>query len=73
VVLRSLCALLVAGIVSGFAFLLLTGDYVNDGPVVVAVTESRGLHAGDLFIIAGWAVAMAALVLLTRRPVAHAP
>jgi hypothetical protein len=72
VVLRWLCVLLVAGIVSGFTFLLLTGDYVNDGPVVVAVTASHGLHAGDLFVIAGWALAMAALALLTRRSVAHA-
>ena len=66
-VLRWLSALVVAGIVSGFTFLLLTGDYINDGPVVVAVSESRGVHAGDLFVFAGWAVAMAALGLLIRR------
>lgn len=66
--LRWLAALAVGGIVSGFTFLLLTGDYINDGPVVVAVTESRGVHAGDLFVLAGWAVAMAALGLLTWRP-----
>ena len=70
--LRRLCALLVAGIISGFTFLLLTGDYVNDGPVVVAVTESHGLHAGDLFVIAGWAVALGALALLARAPVVDA-
>ena len=70
--LRWLCALVVAGIVSGFAFLLLTGDYDNAGPVLLPVTESHGVHAGDLFVIAGWAVAMAALALLTRRSVARA-
>ena len=64
-------ALVAAGIVSGFAFLLLTGKYDNDGPVLVALTDSHGLHAGDLFVIAGWAVAMGALALLARG--AHAP
>ena len=66
-VLRWLSALVVVGIVSGFTFLLLTGDYINDGPVVVAVTESRGLHAGDVFVLAGWAVAMGALGHLVRE------
>ena len=64
-VLRWLSALVVGGILSAFTFLLLTGQYVNDGPVVIAVTESHGLHAGDLFVIAGWVVGMSALVLLT--------
>ena len=66
-VLRWLCALVVGGIVSAFTFLLLTGRYINDGPVVIALTDSHGLHAGDLFVIAGWAVAMATLVLLARH------
>ncbi len=65
--LRWLSALVVGAILSGFTFLLLTGDYINDGPVVVAVTESHGVHAGDLFVLAGWAVAMAALGLLIRQ------
>jgi hypothetical protein len=65
--LRWLCALAVGGILSSFTFLLLTGRYINDGPVVITLTRSHGLHAGDLFVIAGWAVGMAALVLLTRH------
>jgi hypothetical protein len=65
-VLRWLCALVVGGILSAFTFLLLTGRYINDGPVVIALTASHGLHAGDLFVIAGWAVGMGTLVLLTR-------
>jgi hypothetical protein len=67
-VLRRLYALVVGAILTGFALLLLTGAYVNDGPVVVSVTDAHGLHAGDLFVIAGWVVAMAALVLLAREP-----
>ena len=65
--LRWLCALVAGGILSGFTVLLLTGRYINDGPVVIALTVSRGLHAGDLFVMAGWVVGMAALILLTRN------
>jgi hypothetical protein len=59
---------MVGAIVSGFAFLLLTGRYINDGEVVVALTANHGLHAGDLFVIAGWAVAMLALLILAALP-----
>ncbi len=65
--LRWLCALVVGGILTAFTFLLLTGRYINDGPVVVAVTSSHGVHAGDIFVLAGWAVAMAALGHLVRE------
>jgi hypothetical protein len=67
-VLRWLCALMVGGTRSAFTFLLVTGDYITDGPVLIAVTKSHGLHAGDLFVMAGWAVAMTALFLLARHP-----
>ena len=56
--LRWLFALVIAGIVSAFAFLLLTGEYVNDGAVLVQLSEDRGIHEGDLFITTGWAVAL---------------
>jgi hypothetical protein len=54
--------------VSGFAFLLLTGRYINDGPVLVTGSSNHGLHAGDLFVIAGWAVSMVALLALAAMP-----
>ena len=66
--LRWLCALVVGGTLSVFTFLLVTGDYITDGPVVVAVTSSHGIHAGDVFVIAGWAIAMVALFLLAWHP-----
>ncbi len=72
--LRWLCALLVATVVSGFAFLLLTGRYINEGPVVVRVSGSHGVHAGDVFIVGGWAVAMVAVLVLAATPRRrHAP
>jgi hypothetical protein len=60
-------ALVVAGVLTGFAVLLLTGQYINDGPVLVRLGHGHGLHAGDLFVLAGWAVAMTALAVLVRR------
>ena len=67
-VVRKLYALVVGGIVSGFTVLLVTGRYINDGPVLITLTKGHGLHAGDLFVIAGWGVAMAALARLARKP-----
>lgn len=65
-VLRWLSALVIAVILSAFAVLLLTGRYVNDGPVLVTLGADRGIHTGDVFIVAGWAVALLAEVGLLR-------
>jgi hypothetical protein len=70
-VIRWLCATVAEVVLSGFAFLLLTGRYINEGRVVVVLTRDHGLHSGDLFVIAGWVVATGALVALAlprRRP-----
>jgi hypothetical protein len=66
-VIRWLCALVVGAVLSVFAFLLVTGRYINDGPVVITLTRNHGLHVGDLFVIGGWGVAMTALVVLVTR------
>lgn len=64
---RRLTAAVVAVVVTGFAYLLLTGRYPNDGPVLVSLTATHGLHAGDLVVVAGWLVAMAGVTVLTGR------
>jgi hypothetical protein len=67
---RWLCTLVVGAVLSGFAFLLLTGRYIDDGAVVVTLGAHHGIHVGDFFVLAGWAVAIAALGVLatgTRR------
>ena len=64
---RWLCSVVVGTVLSGFALLLLTGQYIADGPVVAAVSRDHGLHEGDLFVIAGWAAAMLALARLVLR------
>ena len=65
------CALVVGAVLSGFAFLLLTGRYINDGAVVVTLSARHGLHVGDLFVLAGWAVAIAALGVLATGARLH--
>jgi len=67
-VLRWLCALVVGTVVSGFAFLLVTGRYINDGPVVATVSRGHGLHEGDVFVIVGWAASMIAILVLAAMP-----
>ncbi|WP_448614652.1 hypothetical protein [Modestobacter sp. URMC 112] len=66
--LRWLSAVVSTVVVTGFAFLLLTGRYINDGPVVVHVTHSHGLHEGDLFVLAGWLLSLVAVAVLLFRP-----
>ncbi|MET0765872.1 MAG: hypothetical protein ABWY29_13485 [Blastococcus sp.] len=61
---RWLYVVVIGAVVSGFAFLLLTGQYINDGPVLVSLGHDHGLHEGDLFVVAGWLASMAALVAL---------
>ena len=68
VVLRWLFALVIAGIVSAFAVLLLTGRYLADGPVLLRIGPDHGVHAGDLFVVLGWAAALLAVVGLVRAP-----
>ncbi|MGY1608872.1 MULTISPECIES: hypothetical protein [unclassified Geodermatophilus] len=63
---RWTCAVVVGVVLSGFTFLLLTGEYVSEGPILVRVVPDHGLHLGDVFVLAGWAVAMALLVVLVR-------
>ncbi|WP_143018691.1 hypothetical protein [Geodermatophilus sp. DSM 45219] len=61
---RRLSALVVAVVVSGFAVLLLTGEYASDGPVLLALGEDRGVHLGDVFVLTGWALALLAVARL---------
>ena len=66
--LRWCSAAVVAVVLSAFALLLVTGEYANDGPVVLTLTSRHGLHEGDLFVIAGWAVAVVSLLVVLLVP-----
>ena len=61
------CALVAVVVLTGFALLLVTGRYLADGPVLLTLSSEHGLHEGDLLVAAGWAVGVAAVVLLLRR------
>ncbi|SFT34063.1 hypothetical protein SAMN05660657_00213 [Geodermatophilus amargosae] len=69
VVLRWLFALVVAVMLTVFGLLLVTGEYYNEGPVLLRVAEDHGLHQGDIFVLTGWAAGMLSLsgLLLLRR------
>ncbi|MGY1703996.1 hypothetical protein ACI79C_05430 [Geodermatophilus sp. SYSU D00697] len=56
--LRWVLGVVVAAILSTFAFLLLTGEYLNDGPVLLRLGEDHGIHRGDIFVVGGWAAAL---------------
>ncbi|MGY1688908.1 hypothetical protein [Geodermatophilus sp. SYSU D01105] len=56
--LRWLYAVVPAVVLSVFAFLLLTGKYLNDGPVLLRLGEDHGVHRGDIFVVGGWAAAL---------------
>jgi hypothetical protein len=62
-------ALLTAAVLSVFAFLLLTGDYIREGPVLVSLSESHGIHRGDVGIVSLWTLGMIGLLgaVLSRR------
>lgn len=61
------CALVIGAVLSAFALLLVTAEYETESPVVVEVTRTHGLHAGDLLVVGGWIAAVLALLLLTVR------
>jgi hypothetical protein len=65
-VLRAAVGLVVATIVSAFAYLLVRGQYIREGPVVLLLSEERGwgIHRGDILVAGGWLVAMIAIATL---------
>ncbi|WP_369140367.1 hypothetical protein [Modestobacter versicolor] len=59
--LRWLGALLTAMVMTGFALLLLSGDYIREGPVVVSLSANHGIHRGDVGIVSFWVLGMIGL------------
>jgi hypothetical protein len=67
--LRWLFAVVAAAMLTAFAVLLVTGEYHNEGPVLVRIADGHGLHQGDVFVLTGWAAGLLSLsgLLLARR------
>lgn len=67
--LRGLVGLIAAGVLSVFAVLLIKGQYRLDGPVVLSVSETHGIHRGDVLIGGGWLIGVIAVAMLVwERP-----
>lgn len=67
--LRGLVGLIAAGVLSIFAALLLNGRYRAEGPVLLRLSETHGIHRGDILVAGGWLIGMIAVaVLVFERP-----
>ena len=66
VMLRWAGAAVAAAAMTGFAFLLLSGQYIREGPVLLSLTETHGIHRGDVGIVAVWALGMLGLLVALR-------
>ena len=56
---------------SGLMLLVVTGHYIDEGPVIATFSKTHGLHRGDLLVLGAWLVGMVALataVLAPARP-----
>lgn len=66
--LRWISALVIAGLLTAAALLLLTGDFPQAGRVVWRPDYGHGFRIGEILVVCGWAVGMVATVVLLRRP-----
>jgi hypothetical protein len=68
-VLRWFVGLVAAAVLSVFAALLLNGQYRAEGPVVLTLWSTHGIHRGDILVAGGWLIGMIAVaVLVFERP-----
>jgi hypothetical protein len=70
-VFRWLCTGVIGAALTLFALLLVTGRYAEEGPILARFTPQHGVHAGDLVVLAVWALSMLALAGLARRSAPH--
>ncbi len=63
--LRWLVALIAAAVLTVFAALLLNGQYRAEGPVVLTLSETHGIHRGDVLVAGGWLIGIIAIGVLT--------
>ncbi|MGY5882450.1 hypothetical protein [Modestobacter lacusdianchii] len=60
--LRWLGASVAVAVLTAFAYLLVTGRYADEGPVLLVLRPGRGVHRGDLFVVAGWVLGVSAVL-----------
>jgi hypothetical protein len=67
-VLRWFVGLVAAAVLSAFAALLLNGQYRVEGPTLMTLWGSHGIHRGDILIAGGWLIGMIAIAMLLFEP-----
>ena len=65
---RWLAAAVVAAVLTALALLGVAGQYPGEGPELLQLSETHGVHLGDLAVAAAWAGALALLAGLARCP-----
>jgi len=53
---------------SALALLLVTGHYIDEGPVIATFTQTHGLHQGDLIVFVGWLVGLGGVLTAVLAP-----
>lgn len=74
--LRWLCGLVVAALLTGFTVLLVLGTYPHEGHVIWVVGPGHGVYQGDVAVMTGWLIGIVAvwiLVFLRRKPASRTP
>ncbi|TXR56281.1 hypothetical protein FMM08_09145 [Quadrisphaera setariae] len=49
-------------VLTGFFVLIVSGRVVTEGPVVMVLSRTHGIHLGDLFALGGWCAAVGGLL-----------
>jgi hypothetical protein len=60
-------AVTVGCFVTAFIVALIVADYPDEGPILVAFSDTHGIHVGDLVLVAVWVMMTAGLVAIWRR------
>ena len=58
--------MLAMAVLSAFAFLLITGEYTRVGPVLLTISETHGVHRGDIGIAALWLLGVIGVLTAAR-------
>ncbi|WP_180357925.1 hypothetical protein [Streptomyces sp. NP160] len=67
---KALMGLVVVGVVSVLALAVVVGDHRFQGPVVLPLTWSHGVHLGDALVGLAWALCVALVGRLVVAPAA---
>jgi hypothetical protein len=65
---RWLGAALVTGVLTVLALLGVAGQYPGEGPEVLQLSSTHGVHLGDLAVAAAWLLGVGLVLGLARDP-----